>query len=221
MFLKKIVDIKISNNEISVIRKAKISLHDLLNQISNLKYSGQALEKITAAENAKLPPFIQVFYSLFFQTLTIPTESEFYKTYFEWIGGVKNGKLIYEDQSLNPIGVENRIKRSYPSLIRDLHFLYLLEASEKFEKVEYSMKMDYYNGLDLKVIYKGIEYFVSLFIDSTRGKYFKQKKLKRHDYSEVNEITFNVQFDEMIKVGDIYLLTDLHVEILENNIKES
>jgi hypothetical protein len=218
MFLRKIIDIKISNNEISVLRDAKISVEELETQIKNLPYSGESKAKSEDAEKAKLPAFIQVFYYLFFKKLSIPSEIDFYNTYLEWMGGIKNGKLIYENLELDPEGVENRIKRTYPSLIRDLHFLYLLETSRQFDYVEYSMQMDYFNGLDLKISYKTKEYFVSLFIDSTRGKYFKRIKKERHDYSQIVEIEFNLDFSSLKKVGNIYLLDKSHVELLIERI---
>jgi len=160
------------------------------------------------------------FYYLFFKNLEIPSENEFYQTYLKWLGGIKNGELIYENHNLDLIGVESRLKRTYPTLIRDLHFLYLLEASNKFDNVEYSMQMDYFNGLDLKIIYKGNVSFVSLFIDSSRGKYFKNKKTKRDDYSEINGVVFNVDFAKLSKVRNIFLLNQLHVDVLEERLKE-
>jgi len=201
-------------------REAKVSVHELEAQIEKIVYSGESLPKIVGAENAKLPAFIQVFYYLFFKNLEIPSENEFYQTYLKWLGGIKNGELIYENHNLDLIGVESRLKRTYPTLIRDLHFLYLLEASNKFDNVEYSMQMDYFNGLDLKIIYKGNVSFVSLFIDSSRGKYFKNKKTKRDDYSEINGVVFNVDFAKLSKVRNIFLLNQLHVDVLEERLKE-
>jgi len=221
MFLKKIIDVKISSGEISVIRNAKVSIQELENQIGKLAYSGESKSKIKEVENAKLPAFIQVFYYLFFKNLYIPSENDFFTTYVEWLGGIKNGKLVYGDLQLDPQGIENRIKRTYPSLIRDLHFLYLLEDSKIFDNVEYSMQMDYFNGLDLKLSYKGKEYFISLFIDSTRGTYFKKRKKQRHDYSEIVEIEFNLDFSGMSKIGNIYLLNNSHVELLIDRINSN
>lgn len=221
MFLKKIHDIKISNNKVSVHREANVSIEKLEEQIKKLSYTGENKSKISNIENAKLPPFIQVFYYLFFRDLIIPKESEFLATYIEWLGGIKNGKLNYENIELDLDGVGYRLKRTYPSLIRDLHFLYLLEDSKKFENVEYSMQMDYYNGLDLRVVYLGIEYYVSLFIDSSRGTYFKRRKKRRHDYSGIIEIEFNLDFGGLDKIGNIYLLTKSHVDLLIERINSN
>ena len=61
MFLRKIKDIRILNNQISVIRDANISIKDLEEQILKIKYSPAIGDKYSETENAKIPPFIQVF----------------------------------------------------------------------------------------------------------------------------------------------------------------
>lgn len=176
MFLRKILDVTIKNKQISVTRDANITVEFLEEQIKKLTYSGQNREKDLEVENSKFPPFIQSFYFLFFKNLQIPTEQEFCDTYVQWIGGINEGFVNYEKSRVSAEMLINRMKRTYPSLIRDLHFLYLLEESKLFEEVEYSMQMDYFNGLDLRVKYRGEVFFVSLFIDTSRGNYFKQRK---------------------------------------------
>ena len=218
MFLKKIIDVKISNKEISVSRDAKISINDLEDQIKKLDYSGEKMPKDPIVENAKIPPFIQSFYYLFFKGLKVPTENEFCETYLELVGGNIRGNVFIDGLMLNTDGVLNRMKRTYPSLIRDLHFLYLIEESGIFEDVEYSMKKDYFNGLDIRIVFNGIEFYVSLFIDTHRGDYYKKKKRTRHDYSTINEVEFSVAFSTLKKVGNFYLLTPEHIEILKERV---
>lgn len=218
MFLKKIIDVKISRKTISVSREANISTRELEDQISKLQFSGERNPKTPQVENAPLPPFIQSFYYLFFKSLRIPTEKEFCDYYLELIGGSLNGKVVIDGETYDLNPVIYRMKRSYPSLLRDLHFLYLLEESGLFEEVEYSMHKDFYNGLDIKVRYSQKDYFVSLFIDSSRGTYYKARKRTRHDYTEVNEIEFNVEFSTLKSFGSIYLLTPEHIKILIDRI---
>ncbi|WP_373497539.1 hypothetical protein [Aquiflexum sp.] len=218
MFLRKILDVKIKNNQISVTRDANISVIDLENQIRSHPYTGQNLDKSEETEKSKVPPFIQVFYFLFFKNLTVPSEKEFCETYISWLGGAVDGKITYEGTELKADFLINRMKRTYPSLIRDLHFLYLIEEARVFDDVEYSMHMDYFKGLDLKVTNKGKIYFVSLFIDTPRGQYYKKRKMFRHDYSEIIEIELNVDFASLKKVGNIFLLKKEHVGLLVDRI---
>jgi hypothetical protein len=221
MFLRKIIDVKIKNNQISVTRDASITVDSIENQIKELTYSGQNKAKDPDIENSQFPPFIQSFYFLFFKSLRIPTEKEYCDTYVEWMGGSDAGYLTIQNTKINAEMLINRMKRTYPSLIRDLHFLYLLEDSKVFEEVEYSMQMDYFNGLDLKVVYMGVENYVSIFIDTTRGKFFKQRKKMRHDYTSIKEIEFSVAFSNLKKIGNINLLTKDHVFELEEKLKQS
>jgi len=218
MFLRKIKDIRISNKTISVIRDADINIKDLETQISKIKYSPTKNAKNLETENALIPPFIQVFYYLFFKDLIIPTEKNFFDTYVEWMGGDKQGKIIIERKEYDSTGIKDRLNRTYPSLIRDLHFLYLLDHSKRFDQVDYSMERDYYNGLDLKITCKERDYFISIFIDTTRGKYFKHKKITRHNYKDVHELEFNVSFNSLTKHGSIYLLNKKHIDLVEDKI---
>ena len=221
MFLKQIKDIRISNNQIAVIRDAEISIEILEHQISKIEYSPAVGAKDENAERATLPPFIQAFYYLYFSYLRIPTEKEFWETYIAWVGANPEGEIDFNNQKYKSEGLRKRLNRTYPSLIRDLHFLYLLESSKKFEHVDYSMERDYYNGLDLKVVYNKQEFYISLFIDTSRSRYYKHKKTKRHDYSEINEIELSVEFNSLSKKGSIYLLNNSHIKYLEDSLNET
>ncbi len=87
MFLRKIEDIRISNKRISVTREANISVAEIERQIEQIDYQPATGEKGDRSENVKVPPFIQVFYYLFFANLKIPTEGIFWSTYLKWVGG--------------------------------------------------------------------------------------------------------------------------------------
>jgi hypothetical protein len=221
MFLRKIRDIRIANNKITVIRDAEISIRDLEDQISSIDYIPASDTKDAMFENSKFPPFIQVFYFLFFKALKIPSEKEFWETYLSWVGGENiKGEIVFDGQNYSSIGIKNRLNRTYPSLIRDLHFLYLLDASKRFESVDYSMERDYFNGLDLKLVHGHHAYFISIFIDTSRGNYYKKKKANRHNYSSVTEIELKVDFNSLFKKGSIYLLNTSHIEQLETLLNE-
>lgn len=218
MFLRKIKDIRISNNEISTVRDASISVSELESQISQLGYEGRSKPKVKGVETARLPPFIQAFYYHFFAFLKIPTANEVYNTYLSWLGGEQNGLVQIEGVKYQSESIKYRFLRTYPSLIRDLHFLYLLQESNLFENIEYSMEQDYYNGLDLKICHHEKTYFISLFIDTQRSTFYKRRKKIRHDYSEVYEIELKVSLSSLSLFGNIYLLNQTHVTKLEEEI---
>lgn len=221
MFLRKIKDIRISKKRIAVIRDADISVAEIEDQIRKVIYAPAKDEKRQESENAKVPPFIQVFYYLFFSYLKIPSESEFWETYLTWVGGENASGFIQIGEDIFPTkGLRDRLNRTYPSLIRDLHFLYLLDESGSFKQVDYSMDRDYFSGLDLRINNGDMEIFVSLFINTSRSRYFKRKKTTRHDYSKVHEVEFIVDFDSLTKLGSIYVLNDGHVQLLKKIIDE-
>lgn len=217
MFLKSIKNIKIVNGDIAVFRHLNIKACDIELQISKYNFSGSGREKNSIVENTLFPPFIQVFYYLFYYRLRIPTEDEFCDTYFEWLGASANEESINIEGVDYPVyDLKSRMLRTYPSLIRDLHLYYLLIESEHFSNVEYSLRADYFDGLDVEVMYGIKKYFLSVYIKTRRGEKYKEKKSRRHDYNKVKELRLGVEFSSLKKVGQFYLLQEAHVDnILE------
>jgi len=221
VFLKKINDIKLFGDKIAVERSLNLSISDVEGQIAQLGYSGAGLTKDFRVENAKIPPFIQVFYYLVFKNLEIPSEDLLFNTYVEWVGGVKNDIMRIGNLELNLEGVRNRMLRTYPSLIRDFHFYIMLNKSQLFESVEYSLFTDYSNGIDLTLSYNKQVYALAIAIETKRASEYLLVKEDRHDYGNVNKLVLSVPFDELSKVGQIYLLTELHVKSIINQIKNN
>ena len=149
----------------------------------------------------------------------MPTEDVFFTEYLKWMNiSLTDKKFRFNNQEFNVSGLKCRILRTYPSLIRDIHFYYFLLESKKFDDVKYSLKKDL-NGTDLTISKNGIEFCVSIFIDSLRSNGYKIQKEGRHNYSTVKEIRLNVVFKEMDKVGEFYLLGEKHLNHIEEVIK--
>lgn len=223
MFLKKIKDIQIIDGNIAVFRNVDLRVKDLESQISRLNFTGNNKSKNPLVENALLPPFIQVFYYLFYKNIRIPTEDEFLDTYFDWVCESNSEKNVLINKVEYPkVDVKARLLRTYPSLIRDVHFYYLLLESGYFSKVEYSLHTDYFDGLDLKITHENIVYYLSVFIKTSRGIEFKIKKSNRHNYDSVNEVQLGVNFNSLHQIGDIFLLNSSHIttliELLKNKV---
>jgi hypothetical protein len=215
MFLRKIKDIQIINGDIAVFRQANIKAHELELQVSKYSYGGNKRIKNPLVENAVFPPFIQVFYYLFYRKLCIPAEKEFCDTYIEWLGGSNSDEFIKIEGVEYPVfDLKSRMLRAYPSLIRDLHLYYLLVESEHFTKVEYSLYTDYYEGLDIKLTYKDAVYFLSVYIKTIRGIVYKEKKTQRHDYDTYKEVRLGVEFASLKKTGEFYLLQKEHISLI-------
>ena len=216
MFLKKIADISIKNGQIGIVRGGFPSVVALESQIAKLPYGGAAQNKNPDVENSRLPPFIQVFYYLFFQQYAVPSQDAFWQTYCNWTEQADDREVYFRHQSntFAAQDVKNRLLRSYPSLIRDLHFYFVCLESCLFEEVVYSLKTDFERGIDLSITYKGNHFAVSIFTDTRRGRAFKQKKDKRHDYSGVTEIILDVNLNDLNKKGNFFLMGYSHVQRL-------
>ena len=218
MFLRGIDDIQIVDGKIGVFRNIGLSIEQLEEQISLLPYSGSKGEIDKLVENTLFPPFIQAFLYLFFKNRRVPDENYLFDTYISWLGQVEAGKVRYDNVEYNAEGIRSRMLRAYPSFIRDLHLYYLLQNSKRFDKVFYSLKNDYYHGLDIGLIHEGTEFFLSAFIQTTRGSNYKAQKYRRHNYDGVNEIVLPLNFDELKKAGKIFLVSDKQLNNLINNI---
>ncbi len=214
MFLENINDITISKGIISVSRETNLTSKDIEQQISLIRYSPSTYGKSDLIENTRMPPYIQVFYYLFFKELRIPTFDAFVQTYKEWISK-PNMDSYLEQHALTMDAITARMNRTFPSLLRDVHFLYLLDEDGFFENVNYSMEKDYLNGIDISFNKNSQEYYISLFIDTSRAKYFKKKKTHRHGVNSSIEIELNVDFNSLSKRGDIYLLNNQHIKLLK------
>lgn len=215
MFSKNILDIFLSEGTIGVKRGLDLNCKKIENLIMNFPYSGERLNIDETVENAKLPPAILAFYYYIFTKLTIPTEDEFLETYCSINQtSISGNNICIVNESYNYEGVKARLLRTYPSLIRDIHFYFLLKESNLFEKVDYSLYQDYAVGIDLIILYNDKEYCISVYIGTNRGKSFKNKKTKRHDYSIITEIELMVSFETLNKVGNFYLLNENHVKNL-------
>lgn len=226
-FPDSIIDIKISGNKIYTLKHLDLSSIKIENQIKNFTYTGQNRGKSALIENAKLPPFILTFYKFLFDNSSIPSEKEFVNNYLEHFDIDENGKASinkppYVSNNL-PLGMlTGRLLRTYPSLIRDIHFFYLCKESDIFDSVTYSLKIDYFEGLDLTVKYNSHEYYISLFVNSKRANEFKKKKENRHNYKSKTEITVVLNRDSATKkISNFFLFDSSHVKMVENKIIEA
>ncbi len=218
-FQKKIIDIKLENNLIGIERELKLTSSDVENQLKELQYSGMKLKLNEEVENSRFPPVIAAFYYFIFMRLKIPSEKQLLDFYYKFSDiEIAGNQAFFLNKSYDKDGLNARILRTYPSIIRDFHFYLLLSESRKFDEVQYSLKADFCEGIDLKLIYHNRPYCISIYIATKRGKNYKLKKEKRHNYVNVSEIVIETDFESLKKVGDIYILTQNHIDDLIQRI---
>ena len=130
--------------------------------------------KTPEVERMKLPSFAKNFCNFILKNKKIPKQEEFFNYY------KKAEKITLSTDK--ELGLMVRIyKRFYPSIIRDIHFGFLIKELTFYE-VYYNPFLDFSDGIDL-LIDKKIA--VHLWLATKHSlKYRKIKKTFRHNYKE-------------------------------------
>lgn len=223
-FHNNVIDIKLSGDQIYTLKYLDLSSTKIEDQISKFSYTGQNRDKSELVENSELPPFILTFYSYIFEHSGIPSENEFVINYLQDFnmngkGLVSINKPPYVFDNLPKEMLIGRVLRTYPSLIRDIHFFYLCKESDIFESVKYSLRIDYFEGIDLIVTLNSCEYHISLFVNSKRANEYKKKKERRHVYNSKVEILVVLNRDSATnKISDFFLFDRSHVQLVQDKI---
>lgn len=228
MFPDNILDIKFCNGQSYLLREHTWTTEKLISQIKHYKYTGMNREKDEAVEHAKLPSIAALFYKHIFLYDDIPNEDElieeYLKKYFNRMFDSRYTlKKNYRTTELyfNRDGIEARVLRAYPSLIRDFHFYLYCYESNMFEEVVYSLEDDCHSGVDLILMYHDRYYCVSLYTATRRGKEFKKQKYFRHDYSHMEEIQIEIDLKNCrTKVGPFKLYDKKYFDQLMDKIYE-
>jgi hypothetical protein len=163
------------------------------------------------------PMFATSFYKYTFFKHKIPTQKEFYDYY------VSSNKEFFTTRNFSEdimIGLKARVYRTYPSLVRDIHFSKTLHDKLKDYKVIYNTKLDINEGIDVMIIKEDEYYGVNLFTNTTRAKSSRDKKSKRHsNFTNVNYIDLPVNFNGSLKCGDFFLYGEEEMTQLLNKMK--
>lgn len=85
----------------------------------------------------------------------------------------------------NP-GWKERFKRSWASFTRDVHFRFLVSSNFVFDTVEYSIKRDRKDNIDLIGHLSNKEYHMHLFIDSSKGRQNLERKISNKSSNAVD-----------------------------------
>lgn len=220
------VDVRFEDDTMVFIRQKKWSVQALEQQVATFQYSGENLPKDPEVEKAKLPPFALAFYKYIFFKNRLPDERELWDHYIhqpciafdeEYIEVYRKGTVKAYEISF----VKARMLRSYPSLVRDFHFYVLCLTSGVFERVSYSLRKDYFEGVDLCVTYAGREFQVSILLNSPRARTYKSQKYNRHEEVPENEVIMLFDLTRYARIkGKIKLFSEKHVVELLEEVKK-
>lgn len=218
-----IENVELFNGRVRQTKEIDLSSSKIEFTIKNYDYSGEGKERDREVENLKMPSMALCFYSYVFKKGVIPTEEEFinfYLSHHAFIPVDSNNIIVSYNgitKKVSRSGIEARLLRTYPSIIRDIHFYYLLSESKLFDGVYYSFENDYYNMIDIKVLYKEKWFNIGLLYDSYNSEQYREKKQKRHSTKE-EVLYIKLSRDKCKRCGKFYLYTEEHVKELYNTI---
>jgi hypothetical protein len=118
-------------------------------------------------------------------------------------------------------GIVKRIKRAYPSFIRDIHFAALMKKYLPEYEIFYDVKLDMTSDIDLLVIKDGIYYGVILYVLTDRAISQREHKTCKQ-FANVNYIEIPLQDGkaggtagkDYKNCGNFWLYNEKHIDII-------
>jgi len=126
---------------------------------------------------SQIPIMATHFYYYLYEYKHIPTQKEFISFYIR-----ANEAWIRKNVPTNELkkALLGRLSRTYPSLLRDIHFYHVLKESEKFDNVLYNLRYDLFGKVDIFVQQHGVAYGLQLRTKTANSNKYYIKKPNRH-----------------------------------------
>lgn len=195
---------------------------DIENQLVTYSLTFPKYKNDIVEHGAKFPMFNVAFYDYVKQYNRIPTQSEYIAHWFVINEQHPSVKMHSIDSDIR-YGLECRMNRLYPSLVRDIHFALLLKSKVKGKDsiIFYDINMDLENDIDVGIIINKKCYALNLYINTDRSMAFRSKKVFRHNRFD------NVQYLELPKqrttshmVGNFYLYGIDELKLVNQKLKD-
>jgi hypothetical protein len=197
----------------------KISSKEIENEILSFKLIFLKTRNQKAEWGIRFPTFLDSFYKYIYNNKKLPSQDDFLNYYLS-----NNKKWFIENSLKNDVmlGLKARIYRTYPSLIRDLHFSKLLSETTENYEIIYNTNLDVKEGIDLLVIANNINIAVNLYTKTKRAFVGRSKKENRHNlYDNITYIELPVEFNGSVKIGDFFLYGNREIIELESEIEKA
>ena len=167
----------------------------------------------------RFPIFLESFYDYVLKNQDIPKQLEFFKYY------LSSNTVFFSENRLGEgimEGLKARIYRTYPSLVRDIHFALFLKSKIKRGQVIYNQRLDVEEGIDLIIEHGGRYYAVNLYTDTKRAYAGRDRKNYRHTkYSNVNYLELPVEFRGSKSIGNFFLYAEREMKKLNQLFKSN
>lgn len=185
-----------------------LSTKEIEEQIKNYSLKFPSIRDARVEWEMKLPMFVDTFNLMLKENNRIPSQDEFVGGYFR----DNAAELTNLTESMKK-GLDARLRRTYPSFVRDVHFGALLR--ERGLNVSYDRDMDVCAGVDHIIKYKGLSFHIHCYVRTKRGRMGRRIKNRRHDFRGIHlDVEMDLGAESARSVGDFYLYSDEHVDYL-------
>ena len=149
------------------------------------------------------PTFLKPFYKYVWQQNQIPTQQDYWQYYV-----AENDAFFESTAFADDIlrGLQARVFRTYPSLVRDIHFVFYLQTQLPQAQVLYNTQLDVKEGIDVLVVHDEQFWAFNLYTPTRRAQESRAKKQHRHHlFDNVNYHELPVIFDKQHQIGAFFL----------------
>lgn len=171
-------------------------------------------------KNERLPLFITIFYSLIIELQKLPTQEEFWNSYYEHNKNHKEIELVCKQGKKKAL--QSRAYKTYPSLVRDLYVCVKLKEEFSGSEVIYNINLDA-KGIDVLAIYKEVFFGLRIYLGTKISlDWLNVKWNERHKYHKFGNVKY---IDVITKKTDdrndkIWLPSQEDIDVIQVRIKE-
>ena len=164
-----------------------------------------------------VPMFVTSFYRYVSENKKIPTQRDL------WIKYEGDNTEWFLEKSLDKEkkrALGARLYRAYPSLVRDIHMLFLLRETKLFKEVLYSISLDVMAGIDLIAFGNKNKYGIRLFVNTPNSDKAMEKKQDRHkNVGYLIYVNIPLSLSTAKKCGEFYVYSDNEIEQMKTTIR--
>lgn len=187
-----------------------LSTAEIEKQIASYQLEFDALKDDEIEWRYQPPAFVVAFVDHIAKFQRVPAQTEFAEHYVALNRAALNDEFLRKwkpaERAAKKLALIARLKRAYPSFVRDVYFLALLR--ENGIAVEYDATQDVQAGVDL-IAAPRLQ--IHVFLDSPRARQGRAKKNRRHTFAG-EHIDVVLTPRECKHVGAFWLPTLKHVE---------
>jgi hypothetical protein len=211
-------DIIIKNGRYAIVSHNGLSVRRFEEQVSDMTLTFLQIRD-KEIENTNIPSMAKVLYYQILVQQSVPSQEEFIGLYQNLHCDMQGDKFRLKDgfSLLSTKALEARLRRAWPSLLRDIHFYLLCLESGRFDEVVYSLQQDFIHGYDIMVKTGKKKIFARLSVNTASSRQWSKTKNSRHDYDN-NEVSILLDLDGAKTCGDLKTYDDKHVQFLYNEV---